>query len=598
MLFRTGEVLLNGGPASVLRKIKNRCRLARNLSDVLPRAPGARGAPSLNRQYPEWLVQHELTATEMEQMATEMKAFVYTPLISVLIPVFNTAEAWLRRAVESVRSQVYDNWEICLVNDGSTNDAVRSILDSYAGSDRRIRVKHLPANLGIAGASSEALAMAEGEFVALLDHDDEITPDALWEIVRRLNRNPDVDLLYSDEDKLSSDGSRIDPFFKPEWSPDLLLSMNYIAHFCVFRRTVLESVGGFRPGYDGAQDYDVMLRFTERTERIAHIPKILYHWRVIPGSSAEFPAAKPHALENGRRAIEDALRRRGRPGAVYAHSPGKYLVRYEIRDSAKISVIIPTRDHWELLKRCLASIEERTRYSTYEIIIVDNGSTDPQTVQYLDALSSDHRVLRYPKPFNFSALINFGAAHATGEYLLLLNDDTEAIAPEWLTAMVEQAQRPEVGVVGGKLLYPDKTIQHAGVLVGYFGGAGHAFRNLPDNGTAYFGFADVVRNCSAVTAACMMVRRPVFQQIGGFDETLGVVYNDVDFCMRVRKQGYLVIYTPLAVLWHLESASRGRLRPSKEEDLFYRRWREWIDRGDPYYNPNLSLTREDWTLRI
>jgi GT2 family glycosyltransferase len=597
-LFRTGEVLLDGGAASVLRKIHNRVRLAANVSDLLPRAPGARSAPSFKSQYAKWVLQHELTPAEMERMRAEMASFAYTPLISILIPVFNTDEVWLCRAIESVRAQIYGNWEICIVNDGSTKVHVKNILDASAVSDPKIKVKHLPATVGIAGASSESLAMAEGEFVALLDHDDEITPDALWEIVSRLNRDPRLDLLYSDEDKLSPGGSRVDAFFKPDWSPDLLLSMNYIAHFCVFRRTLLKSVGGFRPGYEGAQDYDLLLRFSERTERIAHIPKVLYHWRMIRGSTAEFAAAKPTALESARRAVEDALQRRGRQGAVQVLSAGRYIVRYKIDHSALTSIIIPTRDQRVLLQRCLTSIEEKTSHRPYEIIIVDNNSADPETLAYLDAVSSKYRVLRYPHPFNFSAIINFGASHANGDYLVFLNDDTEVIAADWLAAMVEQAQRPEVGAVGSKLLYPDKTIQHAGVVVGFFGGAGHAFRNLPDNGTIYFGLADVVRNCSAVTAACMMVRRELFQDVGGFDENLTVVYNDVDFCLRVRKEGYLILYTPLAVLAHLESASRGRLRPSKEEDLFYRRWRELIDRGDPYYNPNLSLTREDWSLRV
>jgi O-antigen biosynthesis protein len=405
-------------------------------------------------------------------------------------------------------------------------------------------------------------------------------------------------LLYSDEDKLTAAGARVEPFFKPDWSPDLLLSMNYITHFAVFRRSHLQAIGGFRSGYEGAQDYDLLLRITERTNRIAHIPKILYHWRMGHGSSAGSASAKPFASESGRRAVGDALNRRGHEASVEVLAPGRYRARYKIHKSPLVSIIIPTRDQVRLLQQCVASIEEKTRYDPYEIVIIDNNSIDPETIHYLDALSDKHRVLRYPQPFNFSAINNFGADQAKGEQLLFLNDDTQVIDAEWLTALVEQAQRPEVGAVGAKLLYPDNCIQHAGVTLGICGGAGHAFRKLPNNRTAYFGLADLTRNCSAVTAACMIVPRKVFNQVGRFDEKLKVVYNDVDLCLRIRKQGYLILYTPFAVLYHFESATRGRLRPTREEELFCRRWSEAIRGGDPYYNPSLTLTREDWSLKL
>ena len=589
---------MDGGSAAVWQKICNRIRFGQKFDRILPRAPGANDFPTINSQYARWIVQHQLAPVEIERMRAQLKYFAYSPLISIIIPVYNTEEPWLHRAVESVQAQLYGNWEICVVNDSSTKSHIRPILDEYALSNPKIRVKHLSKRAGIAGASSEALIMARGEFVGLLDHDDELSPDTLWEMVNRLNRNPDLDLLYSDEDKLALDGTRVDPFFKPDWSPDLLLSMNYIAHFSVFRRSVLQSIGGFRLGYDGAQDHDLMLRFTERTDRIAHVPKILYHWRMNQGSAAHSPAAKPFASENGCRAIEDALKRRGDVGSVRILSPGKYMVRYRLRQPALVSIIVPTKDRVDLLRNCIRSIEEKTHYRPYEIIIIDNNSAEPESIKYLDTLSLRHRVFRYDRAFNFSTIINFGADRAEGDYLVFVNNDTEVIEPEWLTAMIEQAQRPEVGVVGAKLLYPNNCIQHAGVLVGFCGGAGHAFRNLPDNRTAYFGFADVIRNTSAVTAACMAVRRKLFLDFGGFDEQLKVVFNDVDFCLRVRKQGYRVVYTPLAVLYHFESATRGRLRPSKEEELFRRRWRELIDNGDDYYNPNLSLAHEDWSLRV
>jgi glycosyltransferase involved in cell wall biosynthesis len=595
---RVTEVLLDGGPRAVYRRIRHRLHLGHHMLDILPRAPDTGDVPSLNTQFKAWLEQHELKPADIELMRGGLKTFTHTPLLSIIIPVYNTEEVWLCRAIESVQAQVYRNWEICVVNDASTKSHVMLILDEYAASDPRIRVKQLAKQRGIAGASCEALAMATGEFVGLLDHDDELTPDALWEVANWLNRNPELDLLYSDEDKLTMDGARVEPFFKPDWSPDLLLSMNYITHFAVFRRSLLEAIGGFRSGYEGAQDYDVLLRVTEKTNRIAHVPKILYHWRMGDTSSASSASAKPFASESGRRAIEDALKRRGHEASVEVLSPGRYRARYKIHKSPLVSIIIPTKDQVRLLQQCVASIEEKTTYYPYEIIIIDNNSIDAETIHYLDALSDKHRVLRYPQPFNFSAINNFGADQAKGEYLLFLNDDTQVISGEWLTALVEQAQRPEVGAVGAKLLYPDNRIQHAGVTVGICGGAGHAFRKLPNNRTAYFGLADLTRNCSAVTAACMIVPRKVFNEVGGFDEELKVVYNDVDLCLRMRQRGYLIVYSPFALLRHFESATRGRLRPTKEEELFCRRWCDTIRSGDPYYNPSLTLTRDDWSLRL
>jgi O-antigen biosynthesis protein len=596
-LRRVAEVLLDGGPRAVFRRIHHRCHVGLNFHEILPRAPGA-DVPDPNTQFKVWLQRHQLKPADIERMRAELSTFTYLPLISIVIPVYNTEEVWLRRAIESVREQVYRNWEICMANDASTKSHIMPILDDYAASDPRVRVKHLSNRIGITGASGEALAMAKGEFVGLLDHDDELTPDALWEVTHRLNRLPDLDLLYSDEDKLTVDGARVEPFFKPDWSPDLLLSMNYITHFVVFRRSLLQAIGGFRPGYEGAQDYDLLLRFTERTDRVAHVPKILYHWRMGFTSSASSAGAKPFASESGRRAVEDALKRRGRAASVEVLGPYRYRARYEIDPSPLVSIIIPTKDQPRLLQQCVASIEEKTSYHPYEIIIIDNNSTEPETLRCLGALSERHRVLRYPRPFNFAAINNFGVGQATGEYLLFLNDDTQVIGGDWLNALVEHAQRSEIGAVGAKLLYSDNRIQHAGVTVGICGGAGHAFRNLPDNRTAYFGLADLTRNCSAVTAACMMVPRKVFSEVGGFDEELTVVYNDVDLCLRIRKQGYLILYTPFAVLYHFESASRGRLRPTREEELFCRRWSGMIRNGDPYYNPSLTLTRDDWSLRL
>ena len=552
-------------------------------------------------QYQIWLRHHSLSYYAVARMKASAKRLRYTPIISVITPIYNPEEAWLRRAIESVRAQIYPHWELCIVDDGSDKPHVRTVLNDYA-KDPRIRITHLPSNEGIACASNHALSLAMGEFVGFLDHDDELSPDALFEVVTRLNENPALDLLYSDEDKLETDGRRIEPFFKPDWSPDLLLSTNYIAHFSVFRRSLLEEVGGFRVGLDGSQDYDLLLRFTERTQKIAHIPKVLYHWRKTSASVASATAARPFALKPfayaaARRAVEQALQRRGYEGRVEMGHPGIYMIRYRLKEAPLVSIIIPTRDQWQLLQQCLRSIEEKTSYTRYEIIVLDNDSTDSETLRYFDTIAAKWPVYRYPGPFNFSAVNNFGVAKAGGDYLVFLNNDTRVIRPDWLTAMLERAQHPEVGAVGAKLLYPAGRIQHAGVVMGIGGLAAHAFRNLPD-GQSYFDFADLMRNCSAVTAACMMVRRRVFEEMGGFDERFRVAFNDVDFCLRLRQRGYLIVYHPLALLYHYEYATRGRYHPSEDEELLCKLWGHVIRQGDPYYNPNLTLSREDWSLDL
>ena len=529
-------------------------------------------------------------------MKGAVERFAYTPVISIVTPVYNTDEVWLRKAIESVRAQIYPHWELCLVNDGSTKPHVRAILDEYVALEPRVWVEHLARNQGMAGASSHGLRLATGDFVALLDHDDELPPETLFEIVKLLNETPDVDLIYTDEDKLDLDGRRVEPFFKPEWSPDLLLSMNYITHLSVFRRSLLGEIGGFRLGLDGSQDYDLLLRFSERARRIAHIPKILYHWRKILGSAAASATAKPFAYEAGRQAIEDAVRRRGHEARVENMLPGLYAVRYKLTGTPLVSIIVPTRDRWSLLQQCLQSIEEKTRYPRYEIILLDNDSTEPDALKGLNAIADEWRVYPYPGPFNFSALNNFGAAQARGDYFVFLNNDTQVVEPDWLTAMLEQAQRPEVGAVGARLHYPDGRIQHAGLVLGVGGVADHAFKGLPGDAFTYFAFANVVRNVSAVTAACMMVSRRAFEEVAGFDERLQVALNDVDLCLRLRQRGYLIVYTPFALLYHHESGTRGRLHPPKDEERVWTAWGDLIRKGDPYYNPNLTLSRTDWSL--
>ncbi|MBI3250106.1 MAG: glycosyltransferase [Deltaproteobacteria bacterium] len=548
--------------------------------------------------YRLWLEQHALTPERTQQLRTAVLALSYRPKVSVIMPVYNPAETWLRRAIESVSSQLYPHWELCLCDDASTAAHVAPILAEYARQDERIRVLTRAHNGGISTASNGALSLATGEFVGLLDHDDELTPDALSEVVALLNAQPDLDFIYSDEDKMSVDGHREEPFFKPDWSPDLLLSMNYITHFSVMRRSLITEVGGFTEGMEGSQDYDLFLRLTEKTQRIGHIAKPLYSWRKVPSSTAGNAQAKPYAHLAGQRALEAHLRRRGIDAEVEDGliMPFRYRVRYRIHGQPLVSIIIPTKDRLDLLRRCVDSIEKKTAYRQFEIVILDHQSEEPETAAYLASLP--HTVVPVSGPFNYSTLNNIGVAHARGEFLLFLNNDTEVISEEWLTAMLEHAQREEVGAVGAKLLYPNDTIQHAGVVLGHGGVAGHAFWYLPAEDGGYFDLPHLIRDYSAVTAACLMMRKSVFAEVGGFDEQLRVAFNDIDLCLRVREKGYRNIYTPYAVLYHLESATRKKLHPMSDERFFRQRWGQLIEAGDPYYSPHLSLERFDFSLRI
>ncbi len=593
------EVLLDEGARAFFFKARYKVRLKWRRQEPLVKAPPRELPPeTFDAQYQLWLQRHRLGPPDLASMKAAIPSFSYTPLISIATPVYNTDEVWLRKCIESVRSQIYPFWELCLVNDGSTTPHVKAILDAYAATESRVRVEHLPRNQGIASASTHALELATGDFVALLDHDDELAPEALFEVARLLNADRDSDLIYTDEDKLEADGRRVEPFFKPDWSPDLLRSMNYITHLSVFRRALVAEIGGFRHGFEGSQDYDLLLRLTDRTQRIAHIPKVLYHWRKIPGSAAASTAAKPYAYQAGRKALEDSLKRRGWEGDVEVLRPGSYTVRYRVRGTPLVSIIIPTRDRWSLLQPCLRSIAEKTTYPRYEIIILDNDSTEPETLRGLNAVKGECRVCLFPGSFNFSAINNFGAAQARGEYIVFLNNDTQVVEPDWLGAMLESAQRADVGAVGARLHYPDGRIQHAGVVLGIGGVADHAFRGLPGDAYSYFGLATVVRNVSAVTAACMMMRRRTFEEMNGFDERLGVALNDVDLCLRLRRRGYLIVYTPRAHLFHHESGTRGRLHPPEDEELVWQVWGDVIRNGDPYYNVNLTLSRTDWSLGL
>jgi GT2 family glycosyltransferase len=522
------------------------------------------------------------------------------PRISIVMPTYNPAAPHLRAAVESVRRQLYANWELCIADDASTAPHVRPILIRYAALDDRIRLRLLKANSGIANASNAALSMATGEFVALLDHDDELAEAALWEVVKVLNSYPNTDMVYSDEDKLSPDGWRCEPFFKPDWSPTTFLSYMYTCHLGVYRRSLLDRIGGFRGGLDGGQDYDLVLRVTEHTSNIRHIPKILYHWRKTPQSTAADPLNKRHVEHVSCLALTEAMQRRGLAvrKVEVGLAPTTYRVRFRIPDGLTVHIIIPTRNNHRCLRRCVRSLLEKTEYQDYCIHVVDNGSDDTETLDYLDSVQREPRlrVLHYDRPFNFSAINNWAISQIDGRYLLLLNDDTEVIAPGWLDAMLEHAQRPEVGAVGAKLVYADGRIQHGGVILGIGGVAGHAHKFFPADHPGYFSRLQVVQNLSAVTAACMLTRRDVFERAGSFNEKdLAVAFNDVDFCLRVREAGYQIIYTPFAELYHEESVSRGFNLDGREVRYMEKTWHTHL-KHDPFYNPNLTLDREDFSL--
>jgi GT2 family glycosyltransferase len=534
--------------------------------------------------------------------ATIIKALSSRPLISIVMPVYNVERRWLLLAVESVRRQFYPHWELCIADDASINSDTRAALrEIVALGDKRIRMVKLKKNVGIASCSNAALRLASGEYIGLLDNDDELTRDALLEVAQRIvAEQPDV--IYSDEDKLEENGAHVEVHCKPDYNPDYFFSINYVCHFAVIRRAHLTSIGDFRDGFDGAQDYDLLLRATEQSDRISHIPKVLYHWRKIEGSTASTSTAKPRTTEAGKNALIESMQRRGIACDVeLGPYPNTFRVRRTILGNPLVSILIPFREQPRLLDACVSSILEKTRYRNFEILCIDNGSIEPATLATIGSLQQRDprvRVLRYDVPFNYSAINNFGVTHARGEHILLLNNDTEVISEEWLDSMLEHSQRPEVGVVGARLLYEDGTIQHAGVLVGPGGVAGHAHLFLPGDHPGYFARAQLVQNLSAVTFACAMTRRNVFEQLGGLNENeLKIAFNDVDYCLRVREAGHLIVYTPYALLHHYESKSRGyedtpekQARFSNEVRYMQKRHAAILERGDPYYNPHLSLS--------
>ena len=556
----------------------------------------------LNPEYPTWIDKTKLTSKDHELKKSKISAFEHKPLISIIFPVYNVEEKWLRLALDSVLSQIYENWELCIVDDASTQEHIKPLIEEYKKLDSRIKVKYLTQNQHISGSSNECLKLANGEFIALMDNDDEISRNALYEFVKVYNeKGANLDFVYSDEDQLDSDGSRINPILKPDWSPETTLSMMYSTHLGFYRKSIVQEIDGFRKGFEGSQDYDLVLRFTERTtpDRIYHIPQILYHWRRIPGSTAEDYDAKPYAKLASTKALEDTIKRRNMDATLEdgLTSPSFHIKR-KIRNNPKVSIIIPARDKVDFLKKCVASIEDKTETNgfIYEIVLVDNDSVAPEALEYFEEISKKHKVLRYPHPFNYSAINNFAVENCDGEFLLFLNNDTAVITKEWIYEMLQLAQEPEIGCIGAKLLFENDTVQHAGVYIHKDGIGGHIYRGFWKESQGYMDRLQIINNVSAVTGACLMVSRKIFEQVGGFEaERLPVAFNDVDLCFKVMKAGYRNLYTPFAELYHYESITRGAedtpekiKRFNKEWEYMFATWKDYL-KQDRYYNPNLVL---------
>ena len=579
---RIGQVFL--APYRVLEKLAK--TVWRKLHQQ-KRTPGNSVAQS---EYQQWFQHHRASTQELQRMRVEGRAFVSQPLISILTPVFDTPVPWLREAVDSVLAQVYENWELVLIDDGSTATDLLGALPGLGARDQRIRLVRLESHQGISAALNKGLDVAEGQWLSFLDHDDVLEPDALFQNVRLLQENPELDLIYSDEDKLTEAGFD-SPTLKPDWSPDFFLSCNYLCHMIFVRRDLVREIGGFQPQFDGSQDYDLLLRVSERTNRIHHIPRVLYHWRRSENSSASDVRQKPGQLETSWRAIEAHLQRRGEQAHVAVDwRTHAFYVRRELREAKKISVIIPSFRGPESLERCVESVVSRTSYPNYEIVIVKMGERDKNAAAATDF---SHRVLYFADAVNDSAAKNYAVVHTDSPWILFLDDNIEAIGPDWLTIMAEHVQRPDTGAVGPRLINHGGTIEHAGLVLGVNGIAQSAFRGFPAEHPGVNRQLQMTRNYSAVAGACLLMRREVFQGIDGFDEKLSNALADVDLCLKMRRAGYLIVYTPLARLCWDPS-------PPEEVDacadvVMRQRWSDVLER-DPYYNPNLSRQSADFSL--
>ncbi len=587
-IFNAFNYLKNEGFSNFVERLK---KGPTNLDDP--------NGPMSYDKYHEWFQQMKPSEEELEEQKEHQ--FAYFPTISLIVATFNTNLKYLKEMIESVTSQTYENWELCIA-DGSTNDQVEEYILKNYSEEKKIKYKRLNKNLGISDNMNEALALSTGEYVGFYDHDDLLTPDALYEVVKVI-QDKTIKFVYSDEDKLLSElNVYTDPRFKPDFNLTLLRTQNYICHFLVVKKELFEKIGRFNDEYDGAQDFDFVLRASEVLDpsEIYHIPKVLYHWRMHKASTASNPESKMYAFTAGKRALEDYLKRQGLEAKVeMGKSLGIYDVHYKVIGQPLVSIIIPNKDHIDDLSRAIESIQKKSTYTNLEFIIVENNSTEKETFEYYEKLQNkweNVKVVYWKDEFNYSAINNYGVSFSKGEYILLLNNDTEMINPKSIEDMLGYCQLKEVGIVGAKLLYPDDTIQHAGVIVGLGGIANHAFVNLDKKNGGYFNMAFTASDVSAVTGACLMIKRSIFEEVDGLDPAFKVAFNDIDLCMKTREKNYLVVYDPHALFYHFESKSRGiEDTPEKIErfngeiELFENKWSQIFISGDPYYNPNFSL---------
>lgn len=560
--------------------------------------------------YQEWIIKNE--SLSFREITDSLDTFTLKPLISIVMPVYNPDKQLLIDCIESVIKQSYPNWQLCLADDKSTQSYVREVLETYQAKDKRISVVFRENNGHISAASNSALEVVEGEWTALLDHDDLLHEHALYHVVSTLNKAPNTEFIYSDEDKLDKQGNRIDPHFKSDWNLDLLYSQNYVSHLGVYKTDILNKIGGFRLGYEGSQDYDLLLRYSREIDHanIVHIPKVLYHWRMVEGSTALASGEKSYTTDAGIKALQDHFKVLNKAVQI---EQGKHANIYKVnwpsvngnKEEPLVSLIMPTYNGYEITKQAIDSIVDKSTYTNYEILLVDNNSDDETALAYFDEINNHEKitVLRYPHPFNYSAINNFAAKQAKGEIIGLINNDVEVINPEWLTEMVSHAQREDIGCVGAMLYFDNDTIQHAGVIMGIGGVAGHSHKQFKRDSHGYFSRLNIVQNLSAVTAACLLVKKTVFEQVNGLNEKdLTVAFNDVDFCLKVQAAGYRNLWTPYAELYHYESISRGAednpekiARFNKEVGYMKDTWATDI-KPDPCYSPNLSLIREDFSV--
>ncbi len=559
--------------------------------------------------YNKWLNTYfNSDVSKLDKMKYSVKHFTKKPKVSVIMPTYNSNITWLKEAIESLQNQTYTNWELCIADDASTNNSCINFLLEYQKTDNRIKVTFRKENGHISRASNSALEIATGEWMALFDHDDLLSTDALYWVVKAINKNPNVALIYSDEDKIDRKGKRQNPYFKCDWNYELFLSQNLISHLGVYKTDIVKKIGGFRIGFEGSQDYDLALRYIEeiKPDQIFHIPRVLYHWRIHKKSTALKVDKKPYALTSASSAISEHLSRNGILGSVEILENQMYRVKYDLpTNNPLVSIIIPTKNNKKLLKKCINSILEKTNYSNYEILIVNNNSDDESTLNYLEKIKQNDniRVLVDKREFNFSAINNNAVENIKGELICFLNDDTEVISHNWLTEMLSIALQPGVGVVGARLWYPNNTLQHGGIVLGIGGIGSHAHKFLDKGEHGYFNRAELIQEFSAVTAACMLIPKKIFKQVGGFNETsLAISFNDVDLCLKIRVLNYRVVWTPFAELYHHESVSRGtddteEISPRFQSEIEFmnKTWANWIQ-NDPAYSPNLTLNAENFSL--